>query len=43
MPPRDKPRTTGNCDCGCKESLNVKDAAFCWQCIRYNAKLVLIK
>ena len=40
--PRDKPRTTGNCDCGCEEPLNVGDATYCWKCIRYDAKLVLI-
>ena len=38
MPPRNKPRTTGTCDCGCKESLNVKDSTYYWKCIRYNAK-----
>jgi len=40
--PRDKPRTTGNCDCGCEEPLNVGDATYCWKYIRYDAKLVLI-
>ena len=40
---RDKPRTTGICECGCGESLTVQDATYCWKCIRNLAKYVIIK